>query len=77
MTIFIIEEDGIEIKGRVIKVGANLLKISTVNNYLNHYLISPNDIFTEPTVNHFEVHAIILLKERIRSQRLIFYIMPF
>ncbi|MEI6096297.1 MAG: hypothetical protein WCR08_12715 [Gammaproteobacteria bacterium] len=49
-----LEEDGIEIKGRVIKVEPNLLKISTVNNYLNHYLISPNDIFTEPTVNHFE-----------------------
>jgi hypothetical protein len=49
-----LEDDGIEIKGRVIKVEPNLLKVSTVNNYLNHYLISPNDIFMEPTVNHFE-----------------------
>lgn len=49
-----LEEDGISIKGQIITAPKNLLKASTVNHYLNHYLISPDDILMEPTVNHFE-----------------------
>jgi hypothetical protein len=49
-----LEEDGVDVKGRAIKVALNLLKVSTVNTYLKHYLIAPDDILTEPTVNHFE-----------------------
>ena len=49
-----LEDDGVTVKDHIIKVPKNLLKVSTVNNYLNHYLISPGDILTEPTVNHFE-----------------------
>ncbi len=49
-----LEDDGVTVKDQIIKVPKNLLKVSTVNNYLNHYLISPDDILTEPTVNHFE-----------------------
>lgn len=49
-----LENDGLVVKGRRIKLECNLLKVSTVNNYLNQYLISPNDILSEPTVNHFE-----------------------
>jgi hypothetical protein len=52
--IWFLENDGISIKNTVIKAPKNILKVSTVNEYLNHYLISPEDILTEPTVNHFE-----------------------
>lgn len=49
-----LEDDGVTVKNRTIKAPKNLLKVSTINNYLNHYLISPDDILSEPTVNHFE-----------------------
>ena len=49
-----LEEDGVIVKGRTIKAPQNILKVSTVNRYLNYYWISPNDILAEPTVNHFE-----------------------
>lgn len=49
-----IENDGVLIKNRIIKAPKNLLKVSTINNYLNHYFISPEDILAEPAVNHFE-----------------------
>ncbi len=49
-----IEEDGVVVKNITIKAPQNLLKVSTVNRYLNHYLISPDHVLTEPTVNHFE-----------------------
>lgn len=50
----LLETEGISIKGKIIPTPKNLLKASTVNHYLNHYFISPADILTEPTVNHFE-----------------------
>lgn len=49
-----LEEDGIKVKNKLIKIPRDLLKVSTVNKYLNHYLISPDDILAEPAVNHFE-----------------------
>lgn len=49
-----LEEDGIKVKNQLIKIPQNLLKVPTVNKYLNYYLISPDDILAEPTVNHFE-----------------------
>lgn len=49
-----LEEDGIKIKTQLIKIPKNLLKVSTVNKYINYYLMSPDDIIAEPTVNHFE-----------------------
>lgn len=48
------ESEGIFVKDRCIKAEKGLLKVSTVNNYLNLYLISPDEILREPTVNHFE-----------------------
>lgn len=50
----LLEDDGVKVKDRIITVPKKLLKVSTVNTYLKKYLISPDDIFTEPTVNHFE-----------------------
>ena len=49
-----LEEDGVEVKERRHTAPKNMLKVSTVNRYLNHYLISPEHILAEPTVNHFE-----------------------
>ena len=49
-----LEEDGIKVGNVVTTAAKGLLKVSTVNRYLNQYLISPEDVFSEPTVNHFE-----------------------
>ena len=49
-----IENDGVMIKDKTIKAPKHLLKVSTVNHYLHHYFISPEDILSEPAVNHFE-----------------------
>ena len=49
-----LEEDGVKVKEQTFTAAKGLLKVSTVNRYLNHYLISPDDILSEPTVNHFE-----------------------
>lgn len=49
-----LEEDGVKVKEQTFTATKGLLKVTTVNRYLNHYLISPDDILTEPTVNHFE-----------------------
>ena len=50
----LLEEDGVKIKGRIITAPKGKLRVSTINKYLNHYLISPEDICSEPVVNHFE-----------------------
>jgi Integrase core domain len=49
-----LEEDGVKVKDRTIRAPKKILTASTVNRYLNLYWISPNDILSEPTVNHFE-----------------------
>lgn len=49
-----LEEDGVKVKNDTIKASKGLLKVSTVNRYLDQYLISPDHILSEPTVNHFE-----------------------
>lgn len=49
-----LENDGVIVRERLIKAPQGLLKVSTVNRYLNDYWISPDDVLAEPTVNHFE-----------------------
>lgn len=49
-----LEEKGVKVKEQTFTAAKGLLKVSTVNRYLNYYLISPSDICSEPTVNHFE-----------------------
>lgn len=51
-----LEEDGVKVGNGVTTAPKGLLKVSTVNRYLNQYLISPDDILSEPTVNHFEAY---------------------
>jgi hypothetical protein len=49
-----LEEYGVVVKEQTIIVRKGLLKVPTVNRYLNQYFISPDHILSEPTVNHFE-----------------------
>jgi hypothetical protein len=49
-----LEEYGVKVKDRTILASKGLLKVSTINRYLNQYFIAPDHILSEPTVNHFE-----------------------
>ena len=49
----LLESGDLLVKKKPIKVEAGILKVSTINKYLNQYYISPKDIFSEPTVNRF------------------------
>lgn len=49
-----LEEEGIKIRERLLRAPAGILKVPTINRYLSHYWMSPDDILVEPTVNHFE-----------------------
>lgn len=49
----LLESGDLLVKKKHIKVETGILKVSTINKYLNQYYISPKDIFSEPTVNRF------------------------
>ena len=50
----LLESGNVLHKDKSIQVEKGLLKKSTINRYLDKYYIKPDDIFAEPTVNHFE-----------------------
>lgn len=49
----LLESGQVFIKNKQIHAPKDLLRTSTINKYLNLYYMSPRDIYTEPTVNHF------------------------
>lgn len=52
--ISLLENSQVTQKGHTIQAPKGVLKKSTINRYLEKYYIRPEDIFAEPTVNHFE-----------------------